>query len=103
MIISFAAGNQPARFPLGKFERNGPEACDHDPVIELFRIVVDGETFDVHNQDGSIQFSWVSGPNAGYGFATRRSDGAPPTAEEARAHARSFLSSIDPATGYLAE
>ncbi|WP_292824636.1 hypothetical protein [Microbacterium sp.] len=72
-------------------------------MAELFQIVVDGETFDVRNQEGSMQFSWLSGPNAGYGFATGRSDGAPPTEEEARAQARSFLLAIDPATGYVAE
>lgn len=55
---------------------------------ELFRIVVDSETFAVRNQEGSTQFSWVSGPNADYGFATARSDGALPTEEEARALAR---------------
>ena len=78
-------------------------AWNHEPVVEPFRIVVDGETFDVQSEDGSIQFSWVSGPNAKYGFATRRSDGAPLTEEEARAQLRGFLSSIDPATGYVAD
>lgn len=26
--------------------------CNHDPMVELFRIVVDGETIDVDNQEG---------------------------------------------------
>jgi len=72
-------------------------------MVKLFQIVVAGETFDVDKQDSSNHFSWISGPNAGYGFTIGRSDGAALTEEEARVEIRTFLAAIDPATGYLAE
>lgn len=81
--------------------QHGP--WNHDPMVKLFRIVVEGETFDVAKRGNSIQFSWVSGPDPGYGFSLGRSYGAQPTEDEARSEIRSFLSLIDPDTGHLAE
>lgn len=72
-------------------------------MVKQLRIVVDGETFDVVKQGNANHFSWVSGPNAGYGFAIGRSDGVALNEAEAVAAARGFLASIDPATGYIAE
>lgn len=72
-------------------------------MTALFRLTVDGETFEVATQGQSVQYSWISGPNPGYGFAAGRSDGAAPAEDEARAFIRGFLASIDPATGYVAE
>ncbi|WP_314424281.1 hypothetical protein [uncultured Microbacterium sp.] len=72
-------------------------------MTRLFTLTVDGETFDVDRDGDSIQYSWVSGPRPGYGFAAGRSDGAAPTDDEAVAFIRGFLASIDPATGYVAE
>lgn len=72
-------------------------------MVLLFRVVVDGETFDVDKDGGANHLTWVSGPNAGYGFTLGRSDGASLTEDEARAAIRGFLASIDPATGYVAE
>lgn len=77
--------------------------CEHGSMVKLFRIVVDGETFDVDKQGSSNHLSWISGPNAGYGFAVGRSDGAALTQDQAGAEVRRFLAAIDPATGYLAE
>ena len=78
-------------------------ACHDGPMQKLFQIAVGGETFDVTMQGDSVHYSWTSGPNAGYGFAAGRSDGVPPTEDEASVEIRSFLSSIDPTTGYLVE
>ena len=72
-------------------------------MVKLFRVVVDGQTFDVDKQDGANHLSWISGPNAGYGFSIGRSDGGALTEDHARAAVRQFLAGIDPATGYLAE
>lgn len=72
-------------------------------MVLLFRIIVDGETFDVDKDGGANHLTWVSGPNAGYGFTLGRSDGASLTEDEARVAIRGFLASIDPATGYVAE
>lgn len=62
---------------------------------------VRGESFEWSLQEGANQFSWLSGPNPGYGFAIGRSDGAALTEAEALDHIAAFLSGIDPATGYL--
>lgn len=68
------------------------------PVLRTLE--VDGERFDVRRDDGSTYYDWVSGPNAGYGFA---SSGPPDAAEADRAAVRQFLAMIDPETGYIAE
>lgn len=70
-------------------------------MVHLFRIAVDGETFDVDRQGNANHLSWVTGANPGYGFSVGRSDGAALTEEQARNEIRGFLSSIDPTTGYL--
>lgn len=72
-------------------------------MFTVFRIDVDGETFDVTSQFDSVHFSWVSGPNPDYGFSSSRSDGSLPTESEAKSMARAFLTSIDPSTGYIAD
>lgn len=71
-------------------------------MVLLFRVVVDGETFDVDKDGGANHLTWVSGPNAGYGFTLGRSDGSSLTEDEARNAIRGFLASIDPETGYVA-
>ncbi len=47
---------------------------------------------------GGTHYTWLNGPNPGYGFSVS------PTAddnEEHQANIRSFLSMIDPRTGYI--
>jgi hypothetical protein len=69
------------------------------------RLTVDGETFDVTydpEQPGTYHYAWLSGPNPGYGFSSRRSDHTDrETVAEHEAAIRDFLVNIDPATGYL--
>ena len=72
-------------------------------MAESVRVVVDGESFDVVREGRSIHHTWVSGPNAGYGFSVGASGAMELTDEEVRAEIRAFLSGIDPRTGYLAE
>jgi len=85
----------------------------------LFTLVVDGETFAVAEDaehPGSVQYSWLSGPNPGYGFATGVSGGGMsgrglsgrglsggglPDRAAAESQIRLFLAAVDPATGYL--
>ena len=75
----------------------------------LFTLVVDGETFSVAEDaehPGSVQYSWLSGPNPGYGFATGVSGGGVsggglPDRAAAESQIRLFLAAVDPATGYL--
>lgn len=53
--------------------------------------------------DNSIHHTWVSGPNASYGFSIGGSSATAFTDEQIRSEIRAFLSEIDPRTGYLAE
>ncbi len=68
------------------------------------RLHVDSETFEIRqdpDEPGGSHYSWVSGPNRGYGFSQVRSDGLQPSLPEHRDAIRDFLSSINPETGYL--
>jgi hypothetical protein len=70
----------------------------------LFTLLVDGETFDVVEDSvhpGSVHFTWLSGPNPGYGFASGLSAGGLPDRTAAEREIRLFLAAVDPRTGYL--
>lgn len=61
---------------------------------------VDGETFVLNsNEFGGTDYTWLSGPNPGYGF------GVSPTPnlslDEHTENIRSFLDIVDPTTGYI--
>jgi hypothetical protein len=66
-------------------------------------VVVDGETFEVTAGSEGVYFSWASGANPGYGFTSSWSGDVPPTDEQIRPMIDSFLSQIDPRTGYISE
>lgn len=63
------------------------------------RLSCDGETFELRPDGaGGTHDAWLSGPNPGYGFT------ASPTVDDVdqhRTNIRSFLSMIDPGTGYI--
>jgi len=65
------------------------------------QLACEGETFQLlPDGRGGTHYAWLTGPNAGYGFT------ASPTVdddEQHRASIRSFLSMIDPRTGYVAD
>jgi hypothetical protein len=66
----------------------------------VVRLSVDGEVFEVRPGDsGGTHYDWVSGPNRSYGFSS--SEEFAMSEESHRDSIRSFLSMIDPATGYL--
>jgi hypothetical protein len=68
------------------------------------RLEVDGEVFDVATRPGvrsQCDFTWVSGPNLGYGFSSRLSEDRTITRPEMVWMIRDFLAHIDPDTGYL--
>lgn len=87
--------------------RDDEAAPGLDPSAEasrgevLYTLNVDGEVFAVRRPpDGGTGYDWLSGPND-YGFG---SSANPDRAEEEhRGSIRTFLSMIDPATGYIAE
>ena len=61
---------------------------------------VDGELFAISPDEFSgTQYTWLSGPNEGYGFATSPTPDW--TTDQHRDNVRSFLAHVDPATGYL--
>lgn len=73
--------------------------------IETITLEVDGERFAVRvvvdpaTGYTDTGYTWLSGPNKGYGFGT----GGPPnpSLEEHRQRVREFLAMVDPATGYI--
>lgn len=74
------------------------------PVQFPYRTTVDGEEWVVRARDsepGAYSFDWVSGPNPGYGFSSKESDGHACTEDELNEAIRGFLADIDPATGFL--
>ena len=76
--------------------------CDA-PVVDSFRLEVDGEVFDVEvDARGGAHYAWVTGQNAGYGFGSSGSS-RQPTREQHSQSIRNFLSMIDPATGYIGD
>ena len=75
---------------------------DAHTYTDLGTVTVDGETFAVRtrDEDGSLHYDWISGPNDGYGFSSSGGPGLL-SREWHEAAIRDFLSGIDPATGYL--
>lgn len=63
---------------------------------------VDGEVFAIRpDKQGGTDYTWLSGPNPGYGFGVSPTRNLP--LEEHQGNIRAFLADIDPATGYLRE
>lgn len=86
-----------------------PDGVPEEPAASARRLSCDGETFELRpDQFGSTHYTWLSGPNPGYGFTT---SAILPAAQPSRiddielhqANIRNFLSMIDPETGYIAE
>ncbi|UUX59877.1 hypothetical protein [Glutamicibacter halophytocola] len=64
-------------------------------------LMVDGETFAVHAaRHNSIHYTWISGPNNGYGFSALGTNQTPTDIQHIAA-IREFLAGIDPSTGFL--
>lgn len=74
---------------------------DADDGRLLYTLQVDGETFSVRSRGDSMDYDWISGPNAGYGFSS--SGGTDDSREAHEESIRGLLGMIDPATGYIAE
>jgi hypothetical protein len=68
------------------------------------RLEVDGELFEVAVRPGvrsQCDFTWVSGPNPGYGFSSRLSEDRSITRPEMVWMIKDFLAGINPETGFL--
>jgi hypothetical protein len=71
---------------------------------DRFEVEVDGERFEVRARPdvrGQYDFTWLSGPNPGYGFSSTSSDGSDRTRAELVESIRGFLGQVDPITGYI--
>lgn len=67
-----------------------------------FRLIVDGESWEVAAIDGQFEFRWLRANLPDYGFSSRPSrQGAIPTVAQVEEMIRDFMSNVDPATGYL--
>ncbi|MFE9252439.1 hypothetical protein EAO70_09310 [Streptomyces sp. adm13(2018)] len=67
-------------------------------------LVVDGETFDVTERPdelGTYDFTWLSGPNPGYGFTSAVQPARALSEPELQALAQDFLKQVDPTTGHI--
>lgn len=65
---------------------------------------VDGERFEVRvsaGRPGAYDFTWLSGPNPGYGFGIQVHGGAALTLRDLEQEARNFLALVDPGTGHI--
>jgi hypothetical protein len=77
--------------------RPAPEGA---PDITSLTLEVDGEVFALSpNEFGGTDYTWLSGPNPGYGF------GVSPTpnlsVDEHIENIRDFLALVDPTTGHI--
>jgi hypothetical protein len=77
-----------------------PGIAPEEDLAPATQLVCDGETFALRpDQHGGTHYSWLSGPNPGYGF------GASPTPnlslDEHMENIRDFLAIVDPTTGYI--
>ena len=70
-----------------------------DEMAVIMELDVDGANFELRpGEFGGTHYTWVNGPNPGYGFS--RSPAAD-SAEQHRENIRCFLAMIDPKTGYI--
>jgi hypothetical protein len=75
-----------------------PDPADSAPAVTL---EVDGELFAVRPDGrGGTSYTWLTGPNEGYGYGESPTPAGRPE-EEHRRSIRGFLAQIDPVTGYI--
>jgi hypothetical protein len=71
---------------------------------ESWRMSVDGEEFEVSRPDGrpgTYNFTWLTGPNPGYGFGFSTHPPVPSDREDLEEAVRDFLAQVDPETGHI--
>ena len=78
-----------------------PDIASEQVDVPATRLFCDGEAFELRpEQSGGTHYAWLSGPNPGYGFTVS------PTSDDIEQHQtniRSFLSMVNPETGYIEE
>ena len=82
-----------------------PGVCDEtdsEAGVTSFTLEVDGELFALRtDKQGGTDYTWLSGPNTGYGFSVSPTPNR--SLDEHRQSIRAFLAGIDPTTGFLQE
>jgi hypothetical protein len=79
--------------------RESPGIAPEEDSASATQLECDGEIFELRrDQFGGTQYTWLTGPNAGYGFGTSPS---PDDIDQHEANIRSFLAMIDPETGFI--
>jgi hypothetical protein len=71
---------------------------------ESWRMSVDGEEFEVSQpvgKPGTYHFTWLTGPNPGYGFGFSTHPPVPSDTEQLEEAVRDFLAQVDPDTGHI--
>jgi hypothetical protein len=70
--------------------------------VPSLMLEVDGEMFALRpNEFGGTDYTWLSGPNPGYGFGVSPTPN--PSLDEHMENIRDFLAIVDPTTGHLEE
>ncbi|GAA1128893.1 MULTISPECIES: hypothetical protein [Streptomyces violaceusniger group] len=75
-----------------------------DRGTRRWTLTVDGEGFDVAErpgEPGTYDFTWLTGPNPGYGFTTHVHGADSLSERELEESARDFLGQVDPGTGHI--
>jgi hypothetical protein len=76
-----------------------PETQGAADVTSL-TLEVDGEMFALRpNESGGTDYTWLSGPNPGYGFGVSPTPNLSP--DKHMENIRDFLAIVDPTTGYI--
>ena len=78
-----------------------PSVAPAEPAYgPALTIEVDGEAFESRPDGrGGTHYTWLSGPNDGYGFTMSPTEGC--SLDDHRGFIRTFLDQIDPATGFI--
>ena len=87
-------------------ESAGWDLDEPEQYLDVIRMTVDGETFEVSTPSGrpdDRHFAWLSGPNPDYGFSSGMRGGGTWTKDELVVSIRDFLSQIDTTTGYIGD
>ena len=67
-----------------------------------YTVEVDAEVFTLRrNTFGGTDYTWLTGPNPGYGFGVSPTPGI--SLDGHRQNIRSFLAQVDPTTGYIGD
>jgi hypothetical protein len=78
-----------------------PGIAPEEGAAPATQLECDGEIFELWPDEfGGTHYTWLSGPNPGYGFSMSPTDD---DIEQHQTNIRSFLSMIDARTGYIEE